>query len=70
MTGEAVVQQVFEIKMKGKEVVKIAGCKVGNGVVESKEGVGIRVLRGADRVQVYEGESSCCSSRIGRGSVS
>ncbi|KAI9632388.1 uncharacterized protein MKK02DRAFT_19911 [Dioszegia hungarica] len=55
VTGEAVVQQVFEIKMKGKEVVKIAGCKVGNGVVESKEGVGIRVLRGADRVQVYEG---------------
>jgi translation initiation factor IF-2 len=46
---------VFEIKLKGKEVMRVAGCKVGNGVIGKNEGV--RVLRGSGRTQVYEGES-------------
>jgi translation initiation factor IF-2 len=33
--GEALVQQVFEISVKGrKEPMKVAGCKVGNGVFQ------------------------------------
>lgn len=60
VTGEATCQAIFEIKMKGKEVIRIAGCKVGNGIIEMKEGVGIRVLRGEDRKQVYEGKYCCC----------
>lgn len=35
MHGEALVQQVFEITVKGrKEPKKVAGCKVGNGVFQ------------------------------------
>jgi translation initiation factor IF-2 len=55
ITGEAVVQQVFEIKLGRKEVNVIAGCKVGNGIISRSEGV--RVLRGPDREVIYEGES-------------
>jgi translation initiation factor IF-2 len=52
--GEAVVQQVFTISLKGKETQTIAGCRVGNGVIarDSK----IRVLRGEAREVVHEGE--------------
>lgn len=60
VTGEATVQQIFEIKLKGKEVLKIAGSRVGNGVVEMKEGVRCRVLRGSERGVVYEGEFPFC----------
>ena len=54
ITGEALVQQVFEIKLSRKDVKVIAGCKVGNGVISRAQGV--RVLRGPDRDVVYEGE--------------
>lgn len=53
VTGEAVVQQVFEIKVSRKEIKKIAGCKVANGIINRNEGV--RVLRGPKREVVFEG---------------
>ncbi|KAL1410235.1 translation initiation factor IF-2 [Vanrija albida] len=53
VTGEATVQQVFEIKLGKKEVKRIAGCRVGNGVISKNEGV--RVLRGPNRDIVHEG---------------
>lgn len=34
VVGEATVIQLFDIHMKGKITKKIAGCRVGNGVVE------------------------------------
>jgi hypothetical protein len=52
ITGEATVQQIFEIK-KGKDVHVIAGCKVNNGVISRAEPV--RVLRGPNRAVVHEG---------------
>lgn len=60
VTGEAIVQQIFEIKLKGKQTISIAGCRVGNGTIEMKEGVKARVVRGreGERVVVHEGESS------------
>ncbi|WRT65515.1 translation initiation factor IF-2 [Kwoniella shivajii] len=51
--GEATVQQLFSINIKRKESITIAGCRVGNGIINRLEGV--RVLRGADRDVVYEG---------------
>jgi len=41
--GEATVQQVFDVQGKGKTVLKIAGCRVTNGVIERAKSV--RVLR-------------------------
>jgi len=38
VTGEALVSQLFEIQLKRKETLKVAGCKVIDGLVEkSKE---------------------------------
>lgn len=54
VTGEALVQQLFEIKISRKENKVIAGCKVANGVISKNEGV--RVLRGTDREIVFEGK--------------
>lgn len=34
VVGEATVIQLFDIHTKGKNIKKIAGCRVGNGVVE------------------------------------
>lgn len=51
--GEAVVQQLFDIKGKGKSVIKIAGCKVTNGVIEKSKMV--RVLR--DGEEIFSGTS-------------
>ena len=43
--GEATVQQIFEITIKGqKDPMKVAGCKVGNGVFQ--KGRKARVMRG------------------------
>ncbi len=55
--GEAVVQQVFTISLKGKDTQMVAGCRVGNGVIgrDSK----IRVLRGENREVVHEGDYFC-----------
>ena len=32
--GEATVQQQFEISLKHRQVLKVAGCKVSNGIIE------------------------------------
>jgi translation initiation factor IF-2 len=58
VTGEATVQQIFDIRLKGKETLRIAGSRVSNGQIEMKEGVRARVLRGKDREVVHEGEYS------------
>lgn len=54
--GEAIVQQVFSISLKGKDTQVVAGCRVGNGVIarDSK----IRILRGEAREVVHDGECS------------
>jgi len=49
--GEAIVQQVFDIKGKGKDILKIAGCRVTNGVIERARRV--RVLR--DGQEIHNG---------------
>jgi translation initiation factor IF-2 len=46
VTGEAEIGQVFDIKVKGKVTMAIAGCKVRNGVISRSSKV--RVLRGKD----------------------
>ncbi|GFG22571.1 translation initiation factor IF-2, mitochondrial [Aspergillus udagawae] len=51
VTGEAEVGQIFEITLKGREKVAIAGCKVRNGVIHRARKV--RVLRGQDTI--YDG---------------
>lgn len=51
--GEATVQQIFEIKGKAKNVTKIAGCRVTNGVIDRSKK--IRVLRNGE--EVYTGAS-------------
>ncbi|KAJ6136150.1 Translation initiation factor IF-2 [Penicillium capsulatum] len=51
VTGEAEVQQVFDITIKGREKVSIAGCRVRNGMVNRSRKV--KVIRGADIV--YDG---------------
>lgn len=53
-TGEATVQQIFEITLDKKKTKKIAGSKVTNGVISKNEGV--RVLRGPNRDIIFEGE--------------
>jgi len=49
--GEATVQQVFDVKGKGKTILKIAGCRVTNGVIERAKSV--RVLRSGQ--EIYSG---------------
>ncbi|KAJ5818701.1 hypothetical protein N7474_004292 [Penicillium riverlandense] len=51
VTGEAEVQQVFEITVKGREKVPIAGCRVRNGLVNRTRKV--RVMRGDQTI--YDG---------------
>ncbi|KAF8321274.1 initiation factor 2 [Clavulina sp. PMI_390] len=46
--GEATVQQIFDIKGKGKTIIKIAGCRVANGVIDRSKKV--RVMRDGDEV--------------------
>ncbi|KAL9116346.1 MAG: hypothetical protein Q9187_007130 [Circinaria calcarea] len=52
--GEAEIAQVFDINIKGRVTVPIAGCKVRNGVV-TRNGK-VRVLR--ERVMIYDGSLS------------
>ena len=52
VTGEAEVAQVFDIKVKGRETVPVAGCRVRNGAVS--KGSKVRVLRGKE--VVYDGK--------------
>ncbi|KGO76469.1 Translation elongation/initiation factor/Ribosomal, beta-barrel [Penicillium italicum] len=51
VTGEAEVQQVFEITVKGREKTAIAGSRVRNGIINKTRKV--RVLRGEEIV--YDG---------------
>lgn len=51
VTGEAEIAQVFEINLKGRETVPVAGCKVRNGVIGRTSKV--RVVRGGE--VVYDG---------------
>lgn len=52
--GEALVQQLFDITIKGrKESMKVAGCKVGNGVFQKARKA--RVVRNGE--VLFTGES-------------
>ena len=54
--GEAKVLQLFPVNVKGqKKAMIVAGCRVGNGTISKGEKV--RILRGTQREQVFEGES-------------
>lgn len=56
--GEAEVAAGFEIGLGGRKTMKIAGCKVRNGVVGMKSKV--RVIRGGvGGEKVYDGEFPC-----------
>ena len=37
VTGEATVLQLFDIHLKAKQVKKVAGCRVVNGVIEKNK---------------------------------
>ena len=52
VTGEAEVGQVFDISMKGRGKVSIAGCRVRNGLINRTRKV--RVLRGNETI--YDGK--------------
>ena len=54
VTGEANVLQLFEISLKGKQTMKVAGCRVVNGTVQRNKLA--RVMRNGECV--YEGELS------------
>ncbi|KAF8654152.1 hypothetical protein AX16_003681 [Volvariella volvacea WC 439] len=51
VTGEATVLQLFDIHLKAKQIKKVAGCRVTNGLVEKSKFA--RVVR--DGVIVHEG---------------
>ena len=56
--GEAEVAQVFEINVKGRQFVPVAGCKVRNGVVGRKT----RALVKRGEEVVFDGKSNCVTS--------
>lgn len=58
VTGEAEIQQVFEITVKGREKTAIAGSRVRNGLINKARKV--RVLRGEEIV--YDGKHITSSS--------
>lgn len=49
--GEATVQQQFEISLKQRQVLKVAGCKVSNGIIERRRQA--RLIR--DGKTIFEG---------------
>lgn len=51
VTGEANVLQLFEIQLKSRQKMKVAGCRVTNGVVDKSKHV--RVVR--NRETIFEG---------------
>jgi translation initiation factor IF-2 len=53
VTGEANVLQLFDIHLKGKKTMKVAGCRVINGVMNKAKPV--RVVR--DHKTIHEGLS-------------
>ncbi|KIP08161.1 hypothetical protein PHLGIDRAFT_69795 [Phlebiopsis gigantea 11061_1 CR5-6] len=48
VTGEATVLQIFEIHLKAKQIMKVAGCRVVNGLVEKNKKA--RVIRNGETV--------------------
>lgn len=51
--GEASIQQIFEITVKGqKDPMKVAGCKVVNGIF--KKGRKARLVRNGETIHVGE----------------
>lgn len=52
VTGEANVLQIFDIHLKGKKMMKVAGCRVTNGVVEKSKMA--RLVRGGETI--HEGK--------------
>jgi translation initiation factor IF-2 len=54
VTGEATILQLFDINLKQKQTMKIAGCRVTNGVVEKQKYA--RVVRNGNIV--YDGIST------------
>ena len=60
VTGEAEVQQVFEITLKGRDKAAIAGCRVRNGMINKARKV--RVTRGDETI--YDGKDMTICSTI------
>jgi translation initiation factor IF-2 len=50
--GEATVQEIFTIALKGRNTANIAGCRIVNGVIGKNAKV--RVMR--EGVEVYDGK--------------
>ncbi|OCB84214.1 initiation factor 2 [Sanghuangporus baumii] len=48
VTGEAKVLEIFDITGKAKSIIKVAGCRVSNGIIEKNKQA--RVLRGGETV--------------------
>ena len=59
VTGEATVLQLFEIDVKGKNKLRVAGCRVVNGMVEKERMA--RVLRAGE--VIHSGEACFLSSQ-------
>lgn len=53
VTGEATVLQLFDIDIKGKNKLRVAGCRVVNGIVEKERKA--RLLR--DGGVIHSGEA-------------
>jgi translation initiation factor IF-2 len=60
VTGEAEIAMSFNITVKGRQTIPIAGCKIRNGAVS--RGSRIRVQRGGK--VVYDGKSSFSSFKL------
>lgn len=56
VTGEASVLQLFDIQSKSKQVKKIAGCRVVNGIIEKARFA--RIVR--DGSVIHEGVFDLC----------
>ena len=60
VTGEAEIGQIFEITIKGRQKLSIAGCRVRNGVVNRARQV--RVLR--DNEIIYDGKDALIAAHF------
>ncbi|WWC68814.1 translation initiation factor IF-2 [Kwoniella pini CBS 10737] len=59
--GEAIIQQLFQINIKKKEFITIAGCRINNGIINKSdnENLIIKVFRGNKREDenlIYKGK--------------
>ena len=61
VTGEANVLQIFDIHLKAKQIMKVAGCRVANGIVHKNKNA--RVVRNGETL--FEG-MFCCHRRPSR----